>query len=145
MSHAWTSKNDDDLLAGQVSQLQRLQLPLRVWEPGGRRLLQEIGGGRRGRGTRALAVGCGLLAWLRVLSARARSSPACQGAAFPIPGAPESTSIAGAASARARKSSIDRVSASRPPSLPHMVRAHPERTSGENSGISTFPSRPGPA
>ena len=142
MSHAWTSKNDDHLPAGQGSELRRLQLQSQVWEPGGRRLLQETGGGR---GARALAVGCGVLGWLRVLSARARSSPACQGAAFPIPGAPESTSIAGAASARARKSSIDRVSASRPPSLPHMVRAHPERTSGENSGISTFPSRPGPA
>jgi hypothetical protein len=142
MSHARTSKNDDYRLAGRVSELERLQLQSRVWEPGGRRLLQEIGGGR---GTRALDVGCGVLGWLQVLSARARSSPSCQSAVFPIPGAPDSTSIAGAATARARKSSIDRVSASRPLSLPDMVRVHSERTPGETAGISTFPSRPGQA
>jgi hypothetical protein len=129
MSHAWTSKNDDYLLAGRVSELERLQLQSRVREPGGRRLLQEIGGGR---GTRALDVGCGVLGWLWVLSARARSSPACQSAVFPIPGTPESTNTAGAASARARKSSIDRLSASRPLSLPDVIRAHSERTPGEN-------------
>src|SRR5512133_2255188 len=53
------------LLAGQVSELERLQLQSRVWEPSGRRLLAEIGDGR---GTRALDVGCGVLGWLRVLS-----------------------------------------------------------------------------
>ena len=31
------------LLAGQVSELDRLQLQSRVWEPSGRRLLEEIG------------------------------------------------------------------------------------------------------
>jgi SAM-dependent methyltransferase len=53
------------LLAGQVSELERLQLQSRVWEPSGRRLLQEIGAGRGGR---ALDVGCGVLGWLRILS-----------------------------------------------------------------------------
>ncbi len=53
------------LLAGQASELERLQLQSRVWEPSGGRLLQEIGDGR---GTRAVDVGCGVLGWLRVLS-----------------------------------------------------------------------------
>jgi SAM-dependent methyltransferase len=53
------------LLAGQASELERLQVQSRVWEPSGRRLLAEIGGGR---GARALDVGCGVLGWLRVLS-----------------------------------------------------------------------------
>jgi SAM-dependent methyltransferase len=53
------------LLAGQVSELERLQLQSRVWEPSGRRLLEEIGDGH---GARALDVGCGVLGWLRVLS-----------------------------------------------------------------------------
>jgi SAM-dependent methyltransferase len=53
------------LLAGQASELERLQLQSRVWEPSGRRLLEEIG---NGRGARALDVGCGALGWLRVLS-----------------------------------------------------------------------------
>ena len=53
------------LLAGQESELERLQLQSRVWEPGGRRLLAEIGDGR---GARAVDVGCGVLGWLRLLS-----------------------------------------------------------------------------
>ena len=53
------------LLAGQASELERLQLQSLVWEPSGRRLLAEIGDGR---GARALDVGCGALGWLRVLS-----------------------------------------------------------------------------
>lgn len=53
------------LLAGQASELERLQLQSRVWEPSGRRLLEEIGDGS---GSRALDVGCGVLGWLRVLS-----------------------------------------------------------------------------
>jgi SAM-dependent methyltransferase len=61
------TRNDagDYLLAGQASELERLQLQSRVWEPSGRRLLEEIGDGRD---TRALDVGCGVLGWLRVLS-----------------------------------------------------------------------------
>jgi SAM-dependent methyltransferase len=53
------------LLAGQASELERLQVQSRVWEPSGRRLLEEIGDGR---GSRTLDVGCGVLGWLRVLS-----------------------------------------------------------------------------
>jgi SAM-dependent methyltransferase len=53
------------LLAGQASELERLQLQSRVWEPSGRRLLEEIGDGG---GSRALDFGCGVLGWLRILS-----------------------------------------------------------------------------
>lgn len=53
------------LLAGQASELDRLQLQSRVWEPAGRRLLDEIGDGQ---GARALDVGCGSMGWLRLLS-----------------------------------------------------------------------------
>jgi 2-polyprenyl-3-methyl-5-hydroxy-6-metoxy-1,4-benzoquinol methylase len=53
------------LLAGQASELDRLQLQSRVWEPSGRRLLEQIGDGS---GARAVDVGCGVLGCLRVLS-----------------------------------------------------------------------------
>jgi ubiquinone/menaquinone biosynthesis C-methylase UbiE len=53
------------LLAGQPSELERLQLQSRVWEPSGRRLLDEIG---EARGARVLDVGCGAIGWLRLLS-----------------------------------------------------------------------------
>ena len=65
MSIAQPSENDQYLLAGQASELERLQLQSRVLEPTGRRLLEEIGDGD---GSRALDVGCGVLGWLRVLS-----------------------------------------------------------------------------
>lgn len=52
-------------MAGQVSELERLKLQSRVWEPSGRRLLEEIGDGR---GARAVDIGCGVMGWLRVLS-----------------------------------------------------------------------------
>src|SRR5215216_3682871 len=55
----------DYLLAGQASELERLQVQSRVWEPSGRKLLEEIGDGD---GTRVLDVGCGVLGWLRILS-----------------------------------------------------------------------------
>jgi SAM-dependent methyltransferase len=58
--------NTEYLLAGQASELERLQLQSRIWEPSGRRLLEEIG---TERGSRALDVGCGVLGWLRILSA----------------------------------------------------------------------------
>jgi SAM-dependent methyltransferase len=53
------------LLAGQASELERLQLQSRVWESSGRRLLAEIG---EGRGGRAVDIGCGVMGWLRLLS-----------------------------------------------------------------------------
>ncbi|SRR6266568_3747483 len=53
------------LLAGQPSELERLQLQAKVWEPSGRRLLDQIGDGQ---GYRVLDVGCGAMGWLRVLS-----------------------------------------------------------------------------
>jgi SAM-dependent methyltransferase len=57
------------LLAGQTSELERLQLQSRVWEPSGRRLLEAISAEHdKATSTRALDVGCGVLGWLRVLS-----------------------------------------------------------------------------
>jgi ubiquinone/menaquinone biosynthesis C-methylase UbiE len=53
------------LLAGQASELDRLKLQSRVWEPAGRRLLEEIGDGH---GARAVDIGCGVMGWLRLLS-----------------------------------------------------------------------------
>jgi len=53
------------LLAGQVSELERLKLQSRVWEPAGRRLLDEFGDDRGGR---AVDIGCGVMGWLRLLS-----------------------------------------------------------------------------
>ena len=52
------------LLADQPSELERLQLQSRVWEPSGRELLTKLGDGS---GLRALDVGCGALGWLRIL------------------------------------------------------------------------------
>ena len=54
------------LLAGQASELERLQLQSRVWEPAGRALLSQLGSGD---GLSALDVGCGCFGWLRILSA----------------------------------------------------------------------------
>jgi SAM-dependent methyltransferase len=56
---------EDYLLANQPSELERLQLQSRVWEPAGRRLLSTVGGGSGGR---VLDVGCGALGWIRILS-----------------------------------------------------------------------------
>ena len=56
---------EEYLLAGQPSELERLQLQSRVWEPSGRQLLTRVGDGS---GLRALDVGCGALGWLRILS-----------------------------------------------------------------------------
>ena len=53
------------LLAGQPTELERLQLQLRVWEPAGRALLAQL---PDGSGRRTLDVGCGVLGWLRILS-----------------------------------------------------------------------------
>jgi SAM-dependent methyltransferase len=57
--------NGEYLLADQPSELERLQLQARVWEPSGRQLLTKLGDGS---GLRALDVGCGALGWLRILS-----------------------------------------------------------------------------
>jgi SAM-dependent methyltransferase len=54
------------LLAGQASELERLRLQSRVWEPAGRSLLERIR--RSGSRPRALDVGCGAMGWLRILS-----------------------------------------------------------------------------
>jgi SAM-dependent methyltransferase len=56
---------EDYLLADQPSELERLQLQSRVWEPSGRQLLAKLG---NGSGRRALDVGCGALGWLRILA-----------------------------------------------------------------------------
>lgn len=55
------------LLAGQPTELERLQLQSRVWEPAGRTLLSRLGGGA-GAGFRVLDLGCGVMGWLRILS-----------------------------------------------------------------------------
>ena len=64
MSIARPSGNDEYLLADQPSELQRLQLQSRVWEPSGRQLLSNIGDGSA---RRVLDVGCGAMGWLRIL------------------------------------------------------------------------------
>lgn len=53
------------LLGDQSSELARLRLQARVWEPAGRRLLAQLGAGR---GARALEIGCGAMGWLPLLS-----------------------------------------------------------------------------
>jgi len=53
------------LLAGQQSELERLQLQSKVWEPAARALLGKM---QEGAGLNALEVGCGVMGWLRVLS-----------------------------------------------------------------------------
>jgi ubiquinone/menaquinone biosynthesis C-methylase UbiE len=56
---------DTYLLKNQPSELDRLQLQSRVWEPAGQRLLDQLGSGD---GARVIDVGCGALGWLRLLS-----------------------------------------------------------------------------
>ena len=53
------------LMAGQQSELERLRIQSRVWEPAGEWLLYRLGDGRK---LRALDVGCGAMGWLRILS-----------------------------------------------------------------------------
>jgi len=55
---------EEYLLANQPSELERLRLQSRVWEPAGRQLLSKVGDGS---GRRALDVGCGAMGWLRIL------------------------------------------------------------------------------
>jgi SAM-dependent methyltransferase len=56
----------DYLMAGQQSELERLQLQSRVWEPAGHALLARL---PSGNGLRVLDVGCGAMGCLRALSA----------------------------------------------------------------------------
>lgn len=53
------------LLAGQPTELERLQLQSRVWEHAGRALLAQL---PPGPGLTGLDVGCGVMGWLRILS-----------------------------------------------------------------------------
>src|SRR5919109_1332040 len=53
------------LLAGQPSELERLQVQSRVWEPSGQSLLAQLPGGS---GRSAVDIGCGVMGWLRILS-----------------------------------------------------------------------------
>jgi SAM-dependent methyltransferase len=54
------------LMAGQASELERLQLQSRVWEPAARALLGEL---PIASDCSALDIGCGAMGWLRALSA----------------------------------------------------------------------------
>ena len=58
-------KSNDYLMARQPSELERLQLQSRVWEPAGRALLRTIASGD---GLGVVDVGCGAMSWLRILS-----------------------------------------------------------------------------
>lgn len=60
-----TQHADAYLLSGRPSELERLQLQSRVWEPAARAVLAQL---PSGAGLRTLDVGCGVLGWLRVLS-----------------------------------------------------------------------------
>ncbi len=53
------------LMPGQPSELERLRLQSRVWEPAGEHL---VAGLDQGSGRRVLEVGCGAMGWLRILS-----------------------------------------------------------------------------
>jgi len=53
------------LMAGQLSELERLRVQSRVWESAGERLLARLGSGE---GLCALEVGCGAMGWLPILS-----------------------------------------------------------------------------
>src|SRR5262247_2012617 len=60
-----TESTGSYLLGGQPTELDRLQLQSRVWEPAGRALLAKL---PSGSGLRVVDVGCGVMGWLRVLS-----------------------------------------------------------------------------
>ena len=60
-----TESTGSYLLAGQPTELERLQVQSRVWEPAGRALLARL---PRGSGLKVVDVGCGVMGWLRVLS-----------------------------------------------------------------------------
>lgn len=60
-----TADNESYLLAGQPSELARLQIQSRVWESAARALLATL---PARDGFSAVDVGCGVMGWLRVLS-----------------------------------------------------------------------------
>jgi SAM-dependent methyltransferase len=60
-----TQSTGSYLFAGQPTELERLQLQSRVWEPAGRALLAQLPGGSS---LRVIDVGCGVMGWLRILS-----------------------------------------------------------------------------
>jgi SAM-dependent methyltransferase len=64
------------LMAGQSTELERLQLQSRVWELAGGRLLNDFA---HGSGRRALDVGCGCFGWLRLLSSWVSPDGVCVG------------------------------------------------------------------
>lgn len=53
------------IMAGQASELERLRLQSRVFEPAGERLLARLGSGKD---YRVVDLGCGAMGWLRILS-----------------------------------------------------------------------------
>jgi len=53
------------LMGGQISELERLQLQSRVWEPAGESILARLGDGA---GQHAADIGCGAHGWLPILS-----------------------------------------------------------------------------
>ena len=53
------------VFSGQPTELERLRLQSRVWEPAGRAFLATL---PRGSGRTALDLGCGAMGWLRILS-----------------------------------------------------------------------------
>jgi len=61
-----SNPSTDYLLAGRASELERLQLQSIVWEPAARALLSKLS---PGTGLRAVDLGCGVMGWLRALSA----------------------------------------------------------------------------
>src|SRR3954447_6825834 len=63
-------------MGGESSELERLQLQSKVWEPAGGRLLADLGDGD---GKRALDVGCGSMGWLRLLSRWVGPTGSCVG------------------------------------------------------------------
>lgn len=60
-----TSTANPYFLPSDPSELERIRLQARVWEPAGRALITQL---PSGTGLRALDVGCGMMGWLRILS-----------------------------------------------------------------------------
>lgn len=65
------------LMAGQLSEPDRLQIQSGVWEPAGRALLGLLGDGE---GKRALDIGCGCYGWIPLLADWVGTTGSCVGA-----------------------------------------------------------------